>query len=68
MDLPEISRETLGILERGAYRLPGGQEVVIGPAVSAAVAGTRLWRPNDVGPEAGAPAGGSPREGEKVPV
>lgn len=64
MDLAEISRETLAILDRGGYRSPGGQDVAIGSAVSAAVAGARLVRPGDLGPAAGALAGrgrGEPR-------
>jgi uncharacterized protein (TIGR02452 family) len=45
-----IARETVEILERGRYRHPGGAEVPID--ASSAVAGTRLYLPDDRLPSA----------------
>lgn len=45
--LREIARRTVEIAESGHYPGPSGVEVHIGPAVRAAVAGTRLHLPDD---------------------
>jgi hypothetical protein len=46
--LREIARQTVAIAESGRYRNGAGDEVVIGGAVRAAVAGTRHYLPDDV--------------------
>jgi uncharacterized protein (TIGR02452 family) len=47
MSLVLVAQETLAIVERGAYELPTGARVEVGPAVAKAIAGTRLYRPSD---------------------
>ncbi|MEU5552622.1 TIGR02452 family protein [Micromonospora sp. NPDC047793] len=46
--LREIARQTVAVAESGHYRNGSGDEVVIGDAVRAAVAGTRHHLPDDV--------------------
>ncbi|MGN9812823.1 TIGR02452 family protein [Micromonospora sp. BQ11] len=46
--LREIARQTVAIAESGRYRNGAGDEVVIGGAVRAAVAGTRHYVPEEV--------------------
>ncbi|MET7878348.1 TIGR02452 family protein [Micromonospora profundi] len=46
--LREIARQTVAIAESGRYRNDAGDEVVLGRAVRAAVAGTRHHLPDDV--------------------
>jgi uncharacterized protein (TIGR02452 family) len=48
--LRAIARDTVAILERGRYRTAGGEEVTIDVSLAAAVAGTRLYRPDDALP------------------
>ena len=43
-----IATETLDIAERGSYELHGGGTVSIGAAQAAAVAGTAMYRPDDL--------------------
>ncbi|MET7419498.1 TIGR02452 family protein [Dactylosporangium sp. NPDC005555] len=55
--LREIARQTVAIATVGEYRNQAGDLVRIGPAVTAAVAGTRLFLPDDtVPPPVGPPA------------
>lgn len=54
--LREIARETVAIIESGRYRNSAGDEVVIGDAVRAAVAGTRHYLPGEKLGVAGTPA------------
>ncbi|GIJ17281.1 TIGR02452 family protein [Micromonospora gifhornensis] len=57
--LREIARQTVAIAESGRYRNAAGDEVVIGEAVRAAVAGTRHHLPNEVlAVESAAPGAG----------
>jgi len=52
-----IARDTVAVVERGWYRLESGQVVAIGGDVAAAVAGTRLYLPDDpVPPPSGSAA------------
>ena len=46
--LREIARQTVAIAEAGRYRNDAGDDVEIGAAVRAAVAGTREHLPDDV--------------------
>ncbi|WP_053660900.1 TIGR02452 family protein [Micromonospora sp. NRRL B-16802] len=46
--LREIARQTVAIAESGRYRNDAGDEVVLGGAVRAAIAGTRHHLPDDV--------------------
>ncbi|WP_033225024.1 MULTISPECIES: TIGR02452 family protein [unclassified Streptomyces] len=56
-----LARETQEIVDRGAYRAPGGHEVPLAAAVGAARAGTRMYGPQPVRlPERGAEAGRAP--------
>lgn len=48
--LRAIAQETIAILARGSYRTGRGAEVVIGDQVTRAVAGTRLFEPDEVLP------------------
>ncbi|MFI7600160.1 TIGR02452 family protein [Actinoplanes sp. NPDC049681] len=57
--LREIARDTLQILQDGAYRTPRGQKVDLAPAMQAAVAGTSVYQPDEPLP-APAPAGPAP--------
>ncbi|NUR47978.1 MAG: TIGR02452 family protein [Hamadaea sp.] len=54
--LQEIARRTVAIAEAGSYRTEAGAEVDIADAVRAAIAGTRLYLPDEpltpIGPEA----------------
>lgn len=54
-----MARETMAILEAGAYQPPSGREVLIGESVAAAAAGTRLYVPDQrvPGPIAGRDSG-----------
>ncbi len=55
--LREIARQSVAIAAAGEYRNEAGDLVRIGPAVTAAVAGTRLYLPQDaLPPPAGPPA------------
>ncbi len=54
--LREIARSTVAIAEAGEYRNGAGQQVHIGKAVAAAVAGTRHYLPDDDLPVTGTPA------------
>lgn len=47
MSLAGVAKETVAIVERGAYTCPSGQTVDIRAAVDAAVSGTVLYRPAD---------------------
>ncbi|MGC5381560.1 TIGR02452 family protein [Micromonospora sp. DT68] len=46
--LREIARQTVAIAESGRYRNDAGDEVVLGGAIRAAIAGTRHHLPDDV--------------------
>ncbi|MDN3295841.1 TIGR02452 family protein [Streptomyces ficellus] len=46
--LREIAKRTEDIVEAGCYRAPDGREVTIGPQVTAALAGTRMYGPQPV--------------------
>jgi uncharacterized protein (TIGR02452 family) len=48
MSLAGVAKETLDLLERGAYRAPSGAEVSIRDAVDRAVRGTVLYRPDEL--------------------
>jgi uncharacterized protein (TIGR02452 family) len=48
--LRAIARDTVSIVERGTYRLDGGGEVSIAADLARAVAGTRLYTPDDALP------------------
>jgi uncharacterized protein (TIGR02452 family) len=48
MSLTGVAKETLAILERGAYRAPSGTEVGLREAVERAVRGTVLYRPAEL--------------------
>src|SRR5262249_16832073 len=48
MSLAGVGKETVEIVKRGAYRAPSGREVSIAAAVEHAVAGTLLYRPEDL--------------------
>lgn len=50
--LRAIARDTVAIVERGGYRTALGDEVAIAEQVARAVAGTRLYAPDDVVPGA----------------
>jgi uncharacterized protein (TIGR02452 family) len=45
--LRAIAEETVRIIESGRYRAPGGGEVLLADDIAAAVAGTRLYSPDD---------------------
>lgn len=47
MSLVEVAADTLGILEAGRYTAPSGRTVEIGAAQRAAVAGSRLYTPEE---------------------
>lgn len=47
MSLSGVAKETVAIVDRGAYTGPSGQVVSIAAEVAAAIAGTRLYRPHD---------------------
>lgn len=49
MGLKGIASHTLSIVEQRGYEGPSGGRVEIGPLVDRAVAGTRLYRPTDLG-------------------
>jgi len=51
--LRAIAAETVAIVEAGGYREPAGSWVDIGAAVAHAVAGTRLYRPDEPLPRRG---------------
>jgi uncharacterized protein (TIGR02452 family) len=55
--LRAIAQETIGILERGSYTGPGGGQVRLAGSIARAVAGTRLYLPDDEIPQAAAAAG-----------
>lgn len=57
--LRAIAEETVRIVGSGRYQAPGEGEVELAGDVAAAVAGTRLYRPDDPVPAA-TPAGGRP--------
>lgn len=62
MPLADVTRQTLAILDSGAYVAPSGARVDIGAAVAAAVAGTVLYRPGQLSPLSLPPRrGGAPR-------
>jgi uncharacterized protein (TIGR02452 family) len=48
MSLSEIGKETVEVVKRGEYLTPAGRTVSIGAEVSRAVAGTVLYRPQDL--------------------
>ena len=54
-NLRAMAAQTMAIIEDGGYRSPGGRDVRIEAGIRAAVAGTRLYRPED---EVPAPAPG----------
>jgi uncharacterized protein (TIGR02452 family) len=56
-----MATETMAIIEAGGYRSPAGRDVRIGGGVRDAVAGTRLYLPDETIP---AP----PRQGDEGPV
>lgn len=58
--LRAIAHETIAIMERGTYSVPGSGEVRLAADIDRAVAGTRLYLPGDELPQAG-PAAGTPR-------
>jgi uncharacterized protein (TIGR02452 family) len=45
--LAAVAAETAAILAAGGYTSPGGRRVELGPALDAAVAGTRLYEPEE---------------------
>src|SRR5690606_35021185 len=53
--LAAIARQTLDIVHSGQYRLPSGDVVTIDDAVARAVAGARLYLPDDALPDAARP-------------
>jgi len=53
--LREIAHETTGILGSGHYRAPGGESVSLAQDIALAVAGTRLYLPDDKLPPAAGP-------------
>jgi uncharacterized protein (TIGR02452 family) len=53
--LRAVAAETVDIVHNGWYASPDGPRVVIADAVSRAVAGTRLYQPDDVLPDPGGP-------------
>jgi uncharacterized protein (TIGR02452 family) len=55
--LRAIAHETIGILERGQYGVPGGDQVRLAEDIARAVAGTRLYLPDDELPPAGPATG-----------
>jgi uncharacterized protein (TIGR02452 family) len=57
--LRAIAEETVQIVGSGRYQAPGEGEVELAGDVAAAVAGTRMYRPDDPVPAA-TPAGGMP--------
>jgi uncharacterized protein (TIGR02452 family) len=59
--LREIANETIGILDTGRYRVPDGGEVSLTEDIGRAVAGTRLYLPDDQLPPAASPATASAR-------
>ncbi|MES2644634.1 MAG: TIGR02452 family protein [Myxococcota bacterium] len=62
MPLADVTRQTLAILEAGAYTAPSGARVDIGAAVASAVEGTVLYRPEHLSPLSHPPRrGGAPR-------
>lgn len=46
-NLRAMATETMAIIEAGAYRSPGGRDVRIATSIKAAVAGTRLYLPDE---------------------
>jgi uncharacterized protein (TIGR02452 family) len=60
MSLAGVAKETLEIVERGAYTCPSGQLVSIRASVDAALRGTVLYRPEDLANLAAPPGGGPP--------
>jgi uncharacterized protein (TIGR02452 family) len=55
-----MARETMAILEAGAYQPASGREVPLGESVAAAVAGTRLYVPDQPVPGSIADRGSAP--------
>jgi uncharacterized protein (TIGR02452 family) len=49
MSLKGVAKETMDIIERGAYTAPSGRRVDLTQAINEAVAGTVLYRPSDFG-------------------
>jgi uncharacterized protein (TIGR02452 family) len=47
MSLSGVAKETLKIVENCGYQSPGGARVELGEELTAAIAGTRLYRPAD---------------------
>jgi uncharacterized protein (TIGR02452 family) len=48
MSLSEVGKETVEVVKRGEYRAPSGRSVSIAAEVSGAVAGTVLYRPQEL--------------------
>jgi uncharacterized protein (TIGR02452 family) len=68
MSLAGVAKETLAIVERGEYTAPSGHAVPIGDLVTAAAAGTLLYRPGDFdGLPVAAPEGAGPARFEVTP-
>lgn len=59
MSLAGVAKETVEIVERGTYTCPSGQLVSIRASVDAALAGTALYRPDDLAGLARPPGGGA---------
>lgn len=68
--LAEVARQTLDIIHSGRYVLPDGSAVAVGDAVARAVAGTRLYLPDDALPNGAQPDGLLPAgaRGDDVPA
>ena len=58
MSLSEIGKETVEVVKRGDYRAPSGLSVSIASDVSRAVAGTVLYRPQELEQLVGSRVGG----------
>lgn len=60
MSLAGVAKETVEIVERGSYTCPSGQLVSIRDEVAAALAGTVLYRPDDLAALSRPPGDGPP--------
>jgi uncharacterized protein (TIGR02452 family) len=67
MSLTGIAKETVRIVEQGAYEAPSGRTVSIREAMERAVRGTVLYRPGDFAQLEVPPASGGPLRTEVTP-
>ena len=65
MSLKQVAKDTLAILERGAYETPSGEVVDISSSLRAAVEGTKTYVPSDLSALADSR---EPREGRRPTV